>query len=121
MKTIATMTAALALAACGQSPNTDANAAAPPAKAVDTRDYVGEIRGMTPALRRGTFLRAIRDAQQPCQEVVEEHATENVNGQASWSASCENGADWIIIVERDGNAKVTNGVDPKPKGNTVTP
>lgn len=116
MKIVAAMTAALVLAACGQTGGNAANAvAAAKPKPADARDYVGEIRGMLPELRRGTFLRAIRDAQQPCQEVIEEHETETVNGQAAWSASCENGADWIIIVERDGNAKVTNGVDPKPK------
>jgi hypothetical protein len=110
----ALMLAAL-LAACGPAPEresalnkTSANASA------SAVDYVAQIRGMATPLRRGTFLRAIRDAQQPCQEVVFDHETEPVNGQASWAASCENGADWIIIVERNGNAKVTNGVDPKP-------
>lgn len=107
---------ALALAGCGRP---DANEAAANNASVAHAagpkvDYVAELRSMAPALRRGAFLRAIRDAGQDCQEVVKEYETEPVNGQASWSAECGNGAQWIVIVERNGDAKVTNAVNPKP-------
>ena len=105
----------LAIAGCDQSPEKKpaSNAVAVNASGPKV-DYVAEIRAMEPPLRRGTFLRAIRDAGQPCQEVRKEYETEPVGGQASWSAECDNGAQWIVIVQRDGNAKVTNAVNPKP-------
>lgn len=106
--------AALVLFGCNKSEQPAANNAVATNAAEPKVDYVAEIRGMSPPLRRGTFLRAIRDAGQPCQEVRKEYETEPVGGQASWSAECENGAQWIVIVQRDGNAKVTNAVNPKP-------
>lgn len=110
----------VALTACGQpgndrADNATANAANASNAAAPKTDYVAEIRAMAPPLRRATFLRAIRDADQPCQEVVSEREVDPVNGQASWAAACETGAAWVIIVEPDGNAKVTNAVVPKPQ------
>jgi hypothetical protein len=117
MRLVMTSAAALALvlAGCNKAPSEKpANNAAAANASGPKVDYVAEIRAMDPPLRRGTFLRAIRDAGQPCQEVRKEYETEPVGGQASWSAECDNGAQWIVIVQRDGNAKVTNAVNPKP-------
>lgn len=116
---IASITLGAAVAACGQAHDEQAanNAVATTNisnAAVPKTDYVAEIRAMTSPVRRATFLRAIRDADQPCQDVVSEREIAPVNGQASWAAACETGAAWVIAVAPDGNAKVTNAVVPQP-------
>lgn len=114
MKRISVIAASAALAACAPSgddnPADAANAGAP---AANGTDYVAEVRNMAPEVRKATFLRAIRDAQQACQQVVAEQDAGQVDGAAAWTARCEDKRGWMITIARDGNAKVTGPVAPK--------
>jgi len=100
-----------ALAACNEGASTNAatasNAATP---AANGTNYVETIRDMPEGQRRATFLRAIQDAKQQCQQVVEEKADEPANGNAAWGVRCEDGRGWLIAIAPDGNAKVTGPV-----------
>jgi hypothetical protein len=114
---LAALCFATLLAACGRSGEAGADNAAtakPSNAAAPATDYVAAIRTMDPKLRRATFLRAIRDAQQPCQDVVAEQEGRPVNGQASWIAQCDDGSGYVIAVQPDGNAKVMNALRPTP-------
>lgn len=108
--------AALMLGSCARSDNGDRDNAATAnvAQSAGGPDYVAAIRAMEPKLRRATFLRAVRDAQQPCQEVVAEAEGKPVNDQTSWVAQCEDGSGYVIAVQPDGNAKVMNALKPTP-------
>lgn len=99
--------------AAGDSTNdaSQANNAGP--AAVNGTDYVAQIGNMTEPVRRATFLRAIRDAGQACQEVVDAKPADAVDGNASWGVRCEDRRGWLISIARDGNAKVTGPVDRK--------
>ncbi|HEV2567275.1 hypothetical protein [Sphingomonas sp.] len=114
MKHILAIAAGAALAAC--TPATDegnSSNAATSAPAANGTDYVAEIRTMAPEQRKATFLRAIRDAQQACQQVVAEQDAGPMNGEAAWTVRCEDGRGWMIVIARDGNAKVTGPVAAK--------
>jgi hypothetical protein len=103
------------LAACGSGEGSTNDAATSGAGGVATNgtDYVQAIRDMPEAQRRATFLRAIRDARQACQQVVEDKAAEPVEGNAAWGVRCEDGRGWLISIARNGDAKVTGPVASK--------
>ena len=112
MKIHGCLAAGVLLAACtpsAEAPN-GGNAATSTAGGPD---YVAEIRNMTPELRKATFLRAIRDAQQACQQVIAEQEAGQVDGAAAWTARCEDQRGWMITIARDGDAKVTGPVAAK--------
>lgn len=103
------------LSACqngGDSTN-DAASANTSTPAANGTDYVATIRDMPEAQRRATFLRAIRDANQACQQVVDDKASDPVDGNAAWGVRCEDGRGWLISIAPDGNAKVTGPVAAK--------
>ncbi len=114
MMRIGLLIAAAALVACTPSTEqgNDSGAAAPPA--TGGTDYVAEVRKMTPEVRKATFLRAIRDAKQACQQVLAEQDAGQVDGAAAWTVRCEDKRGWMITIARDGNAKVTGPVATKP-------
>ena len=112
MKHMLSIAAAVVLAACAPSGDSGNNAtvAAPVAGGPD---YVAEVRKMTPEVRKATFLRAIRDAKQACQQVIAERDAGQVDGAAAWTVRCEDKRGWMITIARDGNAKVTGPVATK--------
>ena len=104
---------ALPLAACGQPESAnDAAANAAPAAGNGT-NYVAEVKAMPEPVRRATFLRAIRDAGQACQNVVADQPAEAVDGNPAWGTRCEDGLCCLISIAPDGNAKVTGPVAAK--------
>ena len=121
MKSIGTIAAGIALAACtpGGSERNEANGSEPAAAATPTTssanatDYVAQVRTMAPKLRQATFLRAIRDAGQECQQVIAEQPAGGEQSDAVWSAVCEDHRGWMITIAPDGNAKVTGPIPPK--------
>ena len=114
MKRVCLIATAAMLAGC--TPSSDdrnsgsVNAAA---AAANGTDYVAEVRKMSPEMRKATFLRAIRDAQQACQQVVAEQDASEADGGAVWTVRCEDQRGWMITIARDGNAKVTGPVAAK--------
>lgn len=112
MKHMLSIAAVAALAACAPSNEAENNATAA-APADGGTDYVAEVRKMTPEVRKATFLRAIRDAQQACQQVIAEQDAGQVDGAAAWTVRCEDKRGWMVTIARDGNAKVTGPVATK--------
>lgn len=101
---IASLTLAL-LAACGAEQPAQTNTAAVPA---DDVDYLARIRSMPQGQRNAVFLRAIRDANQPCQGVTELTEVTGTGGPATWAARCDDGGRWIVAIAADGTATVTS-------------
>jgi hypothetical protein len=112
MKHMLSIAAGAALAACAPSGDAGNNASAA-APAPGGTDYVAEVRKMTPEVRKATFLRAIRDAKQACQQVIAEQDAGPVDGAVAWTVRCEDKRGWMIAIARDGNAKVTGPVAAK--------
>ena len=111
MRKLAIILATLSMAACSQAEQPEALANQVSANGTD---YVATIRDMNPELRRATFLRAIRDAGQACQQVASDRdAGPAEGGGATWTVRCEDQRGWMIVIGRDGNAKVTGPIAPK--------
>lgn len=111
---------ALPLGACEQgAPEADdANITVPEG------DHAQRIAGMEEGARNAVFLRAIRDAGRDCQTVQSSSSQGQVNNAPAWTATCDNGSQWTIIIGRDGVAQVVNapalealanGAQPQPQ------
>lgn len=98
---------ALPLVACGQeTPERETTNIVVPAG-----DYAERLQAMTVNERNAVFYRAINDAGRPCQQVRESTALEPIDGAASWTATCEDGGRWIIVLGKNGIAQVTNAAE----------
>jgi len=108
--------ATLALTACGGANEADttpmdnaADAAATAnmaANAANAVDHVAAIENLSETEQQGVFLRAIRDADIPCRDVIETEKLEPQGGVATWRAQCEQGNAHLILVQPDGSAQV---------------
>ncbi len=98
----------LTLGACGG----DEEAAAPQqnnAAATETAEqYNQRIQSLGEGQRNAVFIRAIRDAGRDCQHVQSSAPAPDVAGAPAWTATCDNGAEWIVILGDAGMATVTN-------------
>lgn len=100
-KTMFAAAAALATVACAPAANDNqaGNAAAPvPTAAAAETDYQQRLRGLSDRQRDGVFLRALRDAGIPCQEVRGSSYLGTNVGNASWTARCRDGSQWLITI-----------------------
>lgn len=110
---------ALALGACGQ-PAPQQNAAAP---ATPQIDYLGRINALAPKQRDVVFYRALDDAGSDCQSVSSSEPRAPVQGRPAWTAHCEDGRDWVVILQESGMLQIaTKDVDAAtPAGNATAP
>jgi hypothetical protein len=99
--------AALLLAACGD----DAPEADDRMIEVTKGAYQAKLEAMPAATRDATLLRAIRDAGRDCQRVEGSRASGKVNDAPTWTATCENGVQWTVVIGRDGIAQVVSTAD----------
>jgi hypothetical protein len=92
---------ACALASCDAGVKPDE-----PTENQNLRAMKGRIDELAEGQRNAVFLRAIRDARQPCQAVVGS-AYNGINfGRPSWAARCADGQDWLVMIEASGRALV---------------
>lgn len=88
--------AALALVACGQT-DTPAPHATPTPTAAD-HVLMNRIAEMAPGQRDALLFRAIRDARQECQGIEASARIDDVDGRPAWSAQCDNGARFLLVL-----------------------
>lgn len=111
-KTLFALTGAALLSACGGGNTTNevtANQLAAE-NAADATNYQAEVMALSPQLRDGVFLRALRDAGFNCQEITEVEAREPVSGNPAWRVQCS-GVPHIVSISRDGTAKILSRSD----------
>jgi hypothetical protein len=100
----------LMLAACGTgtpAADTAGNAVAGNAATASDGGYAARIEALTPRLRQGVFLRAIRDGGEECQEVTEEYGIAPIEGKPAWAVTCDRSTRWVIAIDKSGTAIVT--------------
>lgn len=119
MKNLMYACLALALSGCGQ-PAPQQNAAAPAKPEVD---YLGRINALAPKQRDVVFYRALDDAGSDCQSVSNSEPRAPVQGRPAWTVHCEDGRDWVVILQENGMLQIaTKDVDgAKPTGNATAP
>lgn len=102
MRALLSLPLLVSAAACGApAPDVSANA-------VNTANgYAAKVAALPDKLRGGVLLRAIRDAGQNCQQVVDQKRA----GTAAWVATCEDHGQWVIAVADDGTATVADARD----------
>ena len=94
----------IGLAGCGGEPAQEAETNI----TVPEGDTVQRLRDMPEGQRNGVFIRAIRDAGRDCQHVDASSEFGEVNGSPAWTARCEDGTQWVVMIGRDGIATVAN-------------
>jgi hypothetical protein len=69
------------------------------------------IASLSPALRAGVLLRAIRDAGQDCQQVIAQAKAPVAGKPPAWVATCQDKHRWVVTIEPDGTANVIDADD----------
>ena len=105
------------LAACGSQPaETSANATG---NAVD--NTANQLASLPEGQRNAVFIRALRDANQPCQHVDSSESLGQYRGYPVWRAHCDNGAtNWTIVITADGTAQIINDAEARLAGLNVS-
>lgn len=107
------------LAGCGRpAPQNDTAAEVPEG------NYLDQIEALPSGQRDMVLMRAIQDSDVPCQHVKGSAVHEKVRGRPTWVAHCEDGRDWIVMLEPGGMMHVVNPgqigePDEAPAGNTM--
>jgi len=100
--------AALACAAAGCG-----GGAAPVNKSAGEDDFQARILAMPEGQRNGVFIRAIRDARQTCQRVDSSAPAAPVRGRPVWTAVCQSGESYTLVILPGGNVQVLNDAESR--------
>jgi hypothetical protein len=103
----ATLVLAGALAAC----NSSAPPPAPTNQAESAAASGNQIAALSEGQRNGVFIRAIRDANLDCQHVDSSEAAGVQQGYPVWTAHCDNGATYTIVLTGNGSAQVIDAAE----------
>lgn len=71
-------------------------------------DYQARLEAMPEGQRNAVFIRALRDAGRDCQGVVSSAYQGPLQNRPTWTARCDDGVGWVIIIGKDGIAEVVN-------------
>lgn len=74
-------------------------------------EYEQRLRDMPEGQRNATFIRAIRDAGRECQNVTSSSYVGETNGAPTWTATCERGQQWTIMLGRDGIVQIVDSAE----------
>ena len=99
---------ALALGACGERGGEADDGARANAVENASGDVANQLAALPDGQRNAVFIRAIRDAGEECQFVESSTRAGEYQGNPVWSAQCEGGGGWTIVVMPDGTAQLVN-------------
>lgn len=99
----------LALAACNRG--ADQTKAPENSAAIATADaeLIARITALPPGQLDIVLFRAIRDAQQDCQGIAASRRIDDQKGRPAWSAQCDRGGKFLLVLNPDGQMTVTAG------------
>lgn len=89
------------LASCGGGSTSANNSAEAAPENVQNR-----VAEMPEGERNAVFIRAIQDANQPCQHVARSRLSGESDGLPIWTAECDGGESYSIAIGNDGQATV---------------
>lgn len=107
---------ALALGACGERGGEADDAARANAVENASGDVANRLATLPEGQRNAVFIRAIRDAGEECQFVESSTPAGEYQGNPVWSAQCEGGGSWTIVVMPDGTAHLVNEAEARLVG-----
>lgn len=79
-------------------------------------DYQARLQALPEGRRNAVFIRALRDAGRDCQRVVGSAFQGLLQGRPTWTARCDDGIGWVIIIGKAGIAEVVNLVEAERAG-----
>ncbi|UYY59648.1 hypothetical protein [Sphingomonas sp. S2-65] len=105
--------AALALAGCqgAQEREPASNAAANLTANASGEDIGARVAALPERERNVVFIRAILDANLPCQAVKTSERMEDQDGRPLWRANCDGGQSHMITISPDGTANIVSRSD----------
>lgn len=83
-----------------------------PADPVATRSdaaLIARLTALPPGQLDIVLFRAIRDARQECQGIAASRRIDDQNGRPAWSAQCDRGGKYLLVLNPDGQMTVTAG------------
>ena len=108
MKAIIVFSIAALLSACSGHSGSS-NSAAPAAVATaNVQDTGAIVEKLPPGQQMGVFLRAIRDAGLPCQDVIDAVRVGDESGVPTWRAKGDNNVEHLVSIKKGGIAIVTS-------------
>jgi hypothetical protein len=102
----------LALAGCGRGKQDEAMTKIQ----IPEGDYQARLETMPEGARNAVFIRAIRDAGRKCQGVVGSAYQGAFRGRPTWTARCDDGVGWVILIGKAGIAEVVNLTEAERAG-----
>ncbi|MBN8849861.1 MULTISPECIES: hypothetical protein [unclassified Sphingomonas] len=108
MRTAVTIIPLILLAACSGNPASPAANNMQAAAPGNVQDYAAAVAVLPVGQQRGVFLRAIRDAGLPCQDIIDSTRFPDEHGVSSWRAECDDGSQHLIEIRKDGTATVAS-------------
>lgn len=115
LPTAALSALALAIAACGEvAPPQNNQVSVPGPDATEN-----SLENLNEGQRNAVFIRAIRDSGQDCQHVDSSARAGEHQGLPLWTARCDNGVTWTIVLGNDGSAAVLNPNEAAALGNSA--
>lgn len=105
--------AALALAGCqdGAEQEPAANVSANAATNASGEDVGQRVAALSERERNVVFIRAILDANLPCQAVKTSERMEDQDGRPLWRANCSGDGSHMITITPDGTANIVSRSD----------
>jgi hypothetical protein len=79
-------------------------------------DYQARLEAMPEGQRNAVFIRALRDAKRDCQGVLSSAYQGLIQTRPTWTARCDDGVGWVIIIGKAGVAEVVNLVEAERAG-----
>lgn len=79
-------------------------------------DYQARLQALPEGQRNAVFIRALRDAGRDCQRVVSSAFQGALQGRPTWTARCDDGVGWVILIGKGGIAEVVNLVEAEQAG-----
>jgi hypothetical protein len=75
-----------------------------------------QLEALSEGERNAVFIRAIQDAGQECQHVDSSARGGEHEGLPVWTARCQGGVEWTIVIGNDGVASVLNPAEAELLG-----
>jgi len=109
MRAMLLLTGVLVLAACkpAESPTFNSSTASTP----NPTNVSAAIEALPAAQRDAVLLRAILDADLPCQKIDKAERMTTPDGKMEWRATCDGGAQHLIDILPNGSATVVSRID----------
>lgn len=101
----------------------DAGAPDPAPRPIETVDAAAEVAAMPEGQRNAVFIRAIRDANLPrtCQHVASSASAGEIGGAPAWTATCDDGTNWTIVIGANGIAQVVSDAELQAADEPIEP